>query len=146
MPQKLEIGFTGTREGLTAQQKESLAGIVLSLSFGHDQINLHHGDCVGADRDAVLLFHAAGAWIIGHPPKNPKLRARIESDEEHPTADYIDRNHAIVDCSGLLIGCPKSDVEELRSGTWATIRYARRRCPTIIIWPDGHLTVDYRKD
>jgi len=50
----------------------------------------------------------------------------------------LTRNHDIVDCTELLIACPKSMKEELRSGTWATVRYARKlERPVIIIYPNG---------
>jgi hypothetical protein len=49
------------------------------------------------------------------------------------------RNRSVVEAAfgGLLIACPKGP-EVWRSGTWATIRYARRRgCVPLIFWPDG---------
>jgi len=52
------------------------------------------------------------------------------------------RNRDIVDECDLLVACPGSDHEELRSGTWACIRYARKvKRKTIIIWPDGTLGI-----
>jgi hypothetical protein len=35
------------------------------------------------------------------------------------------------------LACPRGYTEELRSGTWATIRYARKTgVPYVIIFPD----------
>jgi len=57
-----------------------------------------------------------------------------------PEADYLARNHFIVAYSEELVAAPKSNKEELRSGTWATIRYARKRKRMVtIIYPDGSL-------
>ncbi len=39
---------------------------------------------------------------------------------------------------GLMVAAPKSFAEELRSGTWATVRYARKqKKPVVIVFPDG---------
>lgn len=61
-------------------------------------------------------------------------------------APYIVRDHAIVDEVQFLIGCPRKDIEELRSGTWATIRYARKQRRNlnciILIYPDGGIVME----
>lgn len=37
-----------------------------------------------------------------------------------------------------MIATPSSKEEELRSGTWSTVRYARKlRRPVTLIYPDG---------
>jgi hypothetical protein len=42
-----------------------------------------------------------------------------------------------------VIAAPMSSAEILRSGTWATIRYARKAGkPVLIIWPNGELGFD----
>lgn len=44
----------------------------------------------------------------------------------HPAGDDpLARNRRIVAAVDVLIAAPETDREELRSGTWATIRYAR---------------------
>ena len=63
------------------------------------------------------------------------------SDEVRDPLPYLERNRAIVDACDILIACPKGMQEEQRSGTWATVRYARRRDrPIVIVWPDGTVT------
>lgn len=132
----MKVGFTGTREELTPQQAERLGYFLASLEGVITEV--HHGDCVGAD----ALFHE---WcsdhnfqIRIHPPEDEKYRAWCNS--EFSTLDsprpYLERNRVIVGESDLLIACPKYAHEELRSGTWSTIRYAReKRVPTLIIYP-----------
>lgn len=135
----MKIGFTGTRQGCTEEQLKTLSAIFASIGLSAEhQPELHHGDCVGADAQAVELANAVGFWTVCHPPTNPKLRARLTSDEIRLPFDYLDRNHNIVNETDLLIVCPKNETEELRSGTWATYRYARRRGKMIVlIVPSG---------
>lgn len=79
--------------------------------------------------------------IIGHPPEQGNRRAFLDYDEEREPKSYLKRNHDIVD-EGVdgLIAAPNGWVEELRSGTWATVRYARKLKRRIwIIRPDGTL-------
>jgi len=48
------------------------------------------------------------------------------------------RNHKIVDICDILVAFPQTNSETVRSGTYATIRYARKcKKPIIIIYPDG---------
>lgn len=135
----MHIGFTGTRQGMSVEQKVTL------LQYIHDSpseeaISFHSGDCVGADKEAFDLFKYPGmAYTIGHPPEDETWRAFNIYDEEREPKDYLDRNHDIVDESKFIIACPKEFQEQWRgSGTWATIRYARKKCRVgVIIFPDG---------
>lgn len=67
---------------------------------------------------------------------------RAFCDQTGPTelrepAEYLDRNHAIVDECSVLIAAPRSLTEEQRSGTWATVRYARKMGrPVVILDPE----------
>ena len=62
-----------------------------------------------------------------------------------PELPPLVRNHKIVGAVHLLIATPKTDKEELRSGTWATIRYAKKvRLSTCIVYPDGTKVVDIK--
>lgn len=139
------IGFTGTREGMTEQQKvylESYLKMLISLDNESSDFCFHHGDCIGADEQAHRIFHdkVGGKLIYLHPPHNDKLRAKLDSECFHvfETKQYLERNHDIVDASDFLIAAPKEAEETVKSGTWATIRYAeKQKKNVVIIRPDG---------
>lgn len=131
-------GFTGTQRGMTPQQKGAVRSLLAACSC------LHHGCCIGADRDAHLIAVEYGIDMVLHPPLDPKKEASLPLGsgavmiwERKP---YLDRNQDIVDETAALIATPKGYEEELRSGTWATIRYAKKRGkPILLILPDGAL-------
>lgn len=141
----MDVGFTGTQEGMTKDQKETLANVLSALVGG--QV-FHHGDCIGADAQAASIAQQFGYFIKSHPPIQNKKRAFFESDDEAEPKEYLERNHDIVDACKLLIATPKGFNEELRSGTWATIRYAMEQnitrgfhYPVLIIYPNGTLEI-----
>lgn len=133
------LGFTGTREGLTAVQNETLRYEVRR----RPPDLFRHGDCIGADETAHGIVRVVtDARIIGHPPTKSVLRAYCECDHLMPERPYLDRNKDIVNMSDEMIACPDGP-EGQRSGTWSTVRYAvRQRKPVTIIYPDG--TMEYR--
>lgn len=78
-----------------------------------------------------------GWKIHSHPPIKTDLRAFTHCDRESEPRDYIARNHAIVDSTEFMIATPGGP-EHQRSGTWSTIRYAKRVGKrVVIIMPDG---------
>lgn len=135
----MKVGFTGTQQGMTAEQRLSFAKLLQSLNA----TEFHHGDCIGADAQAhqiaaeILHIPSVHIW----PPLANVKRAFCKSPVVtlHAAAGYLERNWSIVKATDILIGCPKlQGKEEQRSGTWATIREARRRHKqVIIVWPDG---------
>lgn len=128
-------GFTGTQQGMTPDQKRVFRKLIEVLG----PVNFHHGDCMGADYNAHLIARELGMYIVLHPPKNQMKRAFCDADIEREAKEYLDRNHDIVDDSDIMFATP-SGPEVLRSGTWATIRYARKKGkPLFIIYPDGHI-------
>lgn len=131
------LGFTGTREGMTPDQKIA----VRRWCARNAPKTLHHGCCIGADEDIVTIL-ADSAVVIGHPPSDGELQSKYATGMsellENP-AEYLSRNQAIVKACDTLLATPKGP-EELRSGTWSTIRYARRKVKTVVIvWPDGRV-------
>ena len=127
------LGFTGTQKGMTAKQIKTLRGLLWYAT------EIHLGDCHGADAQAHEEAGHFGIRRVCHPPKEGAKRAFLHYEEERGPKPYLDRNVAIVK-AGVdgLIATPKEYVEVQRSGTWATIRAARRLHRHIwIIWPDG---------
>ena len=131
----VRVGFTGTRRGMTERQLRKLKRFLERPASGI--VAFHHGDCVGADAQAHALVERTcpAVSIFIHPPSNGALRAfsvvpmMHESSHGHvfPPAPYMTRNRAIVDACDVLIATPNSTSEAIRSGTWATVRYARIR-------------------
>lgn len=134
-------GATAEEAGRIAQGEQVQPGTV----------EFHHGDCVGADAQAHQLVRSLyadpeeGWFVVTHPPTDPKARAWCGVVEYDGPGDqlfpkpYLERNHAIVDATDCLIACPDGPERE-RSGTWATVRYARRRGKrVVVIMPDGEL-------
>jgi hypothetical protein len=125
------VGFTGTRMGMTEGQVAHLRSLLLQLGA----TGLHHGDCLGADAQAHAVALELKLFITIHPPEDSKYRAFCEGwDYMMAPAPYLARNHDIVrECQHLLVA-PKRNEQELRSGTWATWRYAiQLRVPATII-------------
>lgn len=131
----MRIGFTGTQQGMSRFQAVQFRQLITSLGVTH----LHHGDCVGADEQADGIARLLGVEIIIHPPDDPSKRAFCAQtgDIVWRPLPYLERNHDIVEESELLIAAPRGDQEQLRSGTWATVRYARKLLRSVVILPRG---------
>ena len=125
------IAFTGSRLGMTHKQ---IAEVTEKLK-AYEPKFVKHGDCLGADAQFHDLCLAYGKCrIIIHPPTNTKMRAYCgEAHAIREPKPYLDRNKYMVIWSNLLIACPAGKQEELRSGTWSTIRYARKTGTEVII-------------
>jgi len=136
------VGFTGTREGMTLEQKRVVDEI---LEMWSPQL-LRHGDCVGADHDAHVLAYQRGILVDLHPPIVPTHRAfcnRLYPNVSvvWPEKDYLKRDREIVDNSDKLIATPKEFFDKTRSGTWYTVRYAFKTWDLLdrvaVVYPDG---------
>jgi hypothetical protein len=129
-PQPIKIGFTGNRNGLNPMQIQEITNVL----DAHDNIILAHGDCVGAD---TYFHNLCCAYRTAHPektlsihiypPSNRTMRAFNVADSLAPEKPYLERNMDIIRNSDMLLACPiDKNKEELRSGTWSTIRQARK--------------------
>jgi len=135
-----KLGLTGTAKGMTRTQKAVFRAVITTPGWYAAVSEFHHGDCIGSDEEGHKFFREdrPTVQIIGHPPIVNRFRAFTECDREWTPKDYIPRNHDIVDEIERLVATPKGFKEELRSGTWATLRYARKLGKRfLIIWPDG---------
>lgn len=141
----LELGFTGTQAGMSDRQKDLLRrrlliyGQIYRATAGNAdrRLVLHHGDCIGADVDADAVAREAGWEVEIHPPDDDSKRAFCAQagDTVRQPLPYLERNHDIVDVTLRLIAAPRQAREEIRSGTWATVRYARRVGHPVTVLP-----------
>lgn len=130
----MKLGMTGNRNGMNENTKNKLIEFIKNNKI--DEV--HHGDCVGADKNFHDICSSNNIKIIIHPPINNKLRAFSKSDNILQPVGYLQRNKNIVDSTDMLIGFPNDKQETLHSGTWSTIRYARKNKKKIhIIFPNG---------
>jgi len=138
--QPLKIGFTGTQAGMTYAQRGTVGRLLLErMPLGE----FHHGDCVGADAEAHDFALMAGASIHVHPCDITDKRAwKIAGvDWVGVVKPPLQRNRDIVRAVDIMVCAPRMFIEELRSGTWSAIRFARKqRVPLLIVWPDGSVT------
>ena len=136
------LGVSGTQNGSTVEQRWLFA----KLLWEAEPSQLRHGDCIGVDKEmhdiytaimlhgGVFLHPASG---VGHKRAHVK-RGVVEVAREFPP---LIRNTHIVDNSDFMAFFPQNEKGEiLRSGTWATIRYARdAQTDHLIIRPSGRI-------
>lgn len=135
MKNSIIMGITGTQSGITPKQRKIVEKILALPKIKE----IHHGDCIGADTNIHEIYkNVNNGKIIIHPPDNDKKRAYNDGDTIHRPYPYLTRNRHIVNESNVLLACPKECEETVRSGTWATIRYARKLGRKVyIIYPNG---------
>lgn len=135
----MRVGFTGTQRGMTGPQAATLERMLRWAKRAEPDSEFHHGDCDGADDQAHdIAVDVVGLEPVIHPPKNPAKRAFKKAARILKPKPYLTRNHDIVDDTQRLIATPGEREEQLRSGTWATVRYARKlRRKVTIIYPEG---------
>ena len=130
------VGFSGSRNGMTEQQRLFVYQYVSVLNDAKPMI-IHHGDCVGADAEMHDIAKSLGCKVVIHPPTVPDLRANCTGDECLPPKTYFARNRDIVDACDILIATPGHTVR-LRGGTWYTVAYAKKRgIQLCVVLPDG---------
>ncbi len=138
-----KIGFTGTRNGMTREQKLAVERLLDTL--WPDVVV--HGDCVGADADFDGICGAIGITRHVRPCTYENMRAHCEkhgaivvAEPKRPMA----RNRDIVadaTPAGALIACPPNR-ERIKSGsgTWATIGFGERAGVRVFrVYPDGEV-------
>lgn len=129
------LSFTGSRNGMTDSQKHESEQVLSEVK----PESLVHGDCVGADCDIHQIAMNREVRVLIRPCTIVSMRANCRggtllSDPEPPLV----RNRKIVQDGDMLLATPIQYQEITRSGTWSTIRFARRKNkPIIIIYPDG---------
>lgn len=133
-PDELIIGISGSRSGLSTDARR----VFNDYLDKNKVIGVRSGDCIGVDAAVHKIAKERGIVSIIHPPNKKVCRAFCDGDIILRERAYLDRNHDIVNNSQLLVAFPHDKTEQQRSGTWATIRYARKqKKPIVIIHRDG---------
>jgi predicted Rossmann fold nucleotide-binding protein DprA/Smf involved in DNA uptake len=141
------LGFTGPRIGLTNAQRSELPAAYKALSA----TTLLVGGAPGSDEEMIT-------WAISNRDALATVQIEIYPASEdryrywkrylhqglieilHQVDAPLTRNWIIVARCDHLLAASQTDKEKQRSGTWATIRYARKAGkPHTIIWPDGEI-------
>jgi hypothetical protein len=144
MTAPITIAFTGTRRGLSPAQIAALRVVLAEPRFAG--ATLHNGCAEGADEacleladilDGVLVLWPCNAarrlWAFGFVDGRDYWSIQ-------PTLPPLERNRRMVAAASVVVACPDGP-ERLRSGTWSTVREARRMGRTVVIcWPDGSAT------
>jgi DUF438 domain-containing protein len=138
------VGFTGTRSGMTTEQKERVRTLLLWFvdeipTKSPSAITLVHGDCVGADADAHEIARSLDMLVEIRPCDFPGMRAHCEGATfVHPVTTPFARNRAIVEVSHRMIATPATAEEQPRGGTWYTIKYSKKKGRrTYVVHPNG---------
>jgi hypothetical protein len=139
----MKLGFTGTRDGMTPMQLLKVALFIAE----HYITESHSGDCSGSDREFYDLITLANAnknfqkiKTFGHVPNIKAHRAFCKYDIQLIPKPYLERNHDIVNNCDFLIAAPKEKEEQLRSGTWSTVRFSKKvKKKGMIVFPDGEI-------
>jgi hypothetical protein len=138
----MQVGFTGTQKGMSTPQYHVVDNLLGDIMEETGIEKVHHGMCGGADLSFHDLCRGKGLYIVGHPgiTQSGRVfnRASCDVDEIEPELPFLERNQVIVDQCDLLLATPKEFEEEVRSGTWATVRRARKaHKPLLVISPLG---------
>ncbi len=135
-----KVGFTGSRDGLSQPQKTAIRQWLKA----NPPTEIHHGGAIGADgefAEAAVDAVAIGEELpneVCHPSnlKGTQMQACTAEEIRKPLPP-LKRNQNIVNSVDVMLASPKGP-EEVRSGTWSTIRFAKKqKKPLFIFWPDG---------
>lgn len=135
------LGFTGSRNKPNNNVYENLQKFIIENK--NKIIEAHHGDCIGSDKIFDNEIKKYGIKTIIHPPNINNYRSFCSYDEIKSPMSFLKRNKNIVDSSNILIALPPTDHEIIRSGSWQTIRYARKKNKKIyIFYPNGNIVIE----
>lgn len=133
------VAVTGP-ERLPVPVKDALALVRAALYSVSGATELRTGGARGVDSAALVLgvhvlpearHHviapAAGLrWNRRLVEIVAETRDSVEVTVMPDGTDYLDRNRRLVFGADLLLAFPRTSAEEQRSGTWATVRAARK--------------------
>lgn len=134
-----KVGFTGTHKGAEPEQLRGLEEKLKKILEERPDsvVELHHGQCIGADTQCAAIAKRLGFRVVGHPglakdPTNMLYRSEWDgNDEVREAKPFIERDHDIVDETEIMFATPLTYEEQTRSGTWTTVRYAKKQGRTL---------------
>jgi hypothetical protein len=137
-------GFTGTRAGMTAAQKDGVTRYIICETDGLPSIAMH-GGAPGSDEqfDEIVTGILIGIRVAIRPCAMDRYCFWIAKGDAVVRSIYapiapLVRNKIIVNESDCMIATPAEAQEQQRGGTWSTIRYTRKvGKPLVVIFPDG---------
>jgi len=137
------VGTTGTLLGPRPAQYDAFKRFVRRLPIKR----FVHGGARGWDTLAhhAVRSHFPDIPIEIRPGRDPGTTVTMPLGrcDIYPALAKLERNMVIVGRIHGLIAVPKQDIEERRSGTWATVRYARKLgCPVYVVLSDGRIVRD----
>jgi hypothetical protein len=138
----MKIGVTGTRNAPTQKQLDAVRKF-LNAAQTHcrtedDFLELHHGDCVGADVAVAAIAKEFAIKTVCHPPSKDDLRAFFESNETRVPTSYFARDRNIVNETDFLIVVPWQTSPQKSGGTWYTHDYAIKQGKNVkIFYPEN---------
>lgn len=141
----MRVGVTGTSLGPTPRQHAAMRHFLCGISM----TRFVHGAAPGVDTLAHNIVRACHGHIVieAHPSNLPArsstLAVPMGNMEIWPEKPPLDRDRFIVQRIHGLLAVPPTDEEIVRSGTWATVRYAREIGIAIyLIRRDGRIVRD----
>jgi hypothetical protein len=136
------VSVSGTRLGWTPEQRRTFEALVGALPAGPH--TLHHGDCVGVDLQCHDLWSdilLPICWVVVHPPLDERYRAHAGGRHVMVLSpkEYRARDADLARACDVLWAFPEGPEHNYpRSGTWMTVRMARRAgVPVVVVRPDG---------
>jgi len=127
----MRIGITATR-ALTATGERMITDALTNALHAGGVEMVITGGAVGGDAYAARVAHAMRLWVRTLLPEDPKEvdpQWRDYCDEAEGAWPYRERNTRLVEqCSVLYAfpAFPEDDPRSKRSGTWMTVRIARK--------------------
>lgn len=120
-----KLGVSATQYGMTNPQRQQWIKWVMENG---PWSAFHHGDCIGGDEEAFWMIREVfpNLRTVAWPGDNSSKRAYTPSDLVMAVQPNLQRNRCIAEIADVLVAAPNTPYEVIRSGTWTTIRYARK--------------------